>query len=53
MIRVIKSRRMRWTGYASRIGEERNAYTIVVEKPKRKRPLGNPRHKWEEILEWS
>jgi hypothetical protein len=40
MIREIKSRRMRWAGHVARIGEKRNAYRILVEKPAAKRPLG-------------
>jgi hypothetical protein len=46
IIRVIESRRMRWVGYAARIGERRNAYRILVEKPEGKRPLGRPRRRW-------
>jgi hypothetical protein len=44
--RVIKSRRMRWVGHAARMGERRNAYRILVEKPEGKRPLGRPRRRW-------
>jgi hypothetical protein len=40
---MIKSRGMRWTGHAARIGETRNAYRILVGKPEGKRPLGRPR----------
>jgi hypothetical protein len=46
IIRVIKSRRMRWTGHAARMGERRNAYRILVGKPDGKRPLGRPRRRW-------
>jgi hypothetical protein len=38
-IKVIKSRRMRLAGHVARVGEMRNAYTILVEKPEGKRPL--------------
>jgi hypothetical protein len=31
-------------------GESRNAYRILVGKPKRKRPLGRPRHRWEDNI---
>jgi hypothetical protein len=44
IIRMIKSRRMRWAGHVARMWEKRNAYRILVGKPKRKRPLGRPRH---------
>jgi hypothetical protein len=43
VIRIIKSRRMRWTGHVARMGEKRNAYRILVEKPQGKRPLGKPK----------
>jgi hypothetical protein len=42
IIRVIKSRRMRWAGQIARMGEKRNAYGILVGKPKGKRPLERP-----------
>jgi hypothetical protein len=45
IIRIIKSR-MRWAGHVARIGEKRNAYRLLVGKPKGKRPLRRPRHKW-------
>jgi hypothetical protein len=43
---MIKSRRMRWAGYVSRMGEKRNAYRILVGKPDGRRPLGRPRCRW-------
>jgi hypothetical protein len=43
IIRIIKSRRMRWAGYVAPIGEKRNAYRLLVGKPEGKRPLGRPR----------
>jgi hypothetical protein len=46
IIRMIKSRRMRWAGHVVRIGEEKNAYGILVGKPEGKRPLGRPRRRW-------
>jgi hypothetical protein len=46
IIRIIKSRRMRWAGYIARMGKKRNVYRILVEKPERKRPLGRPRRRW-------
>jgi hypothetical protein len=33
IIRILKSRRMRWAGNVTRIVEERNAYRILVGKP--------------------
>jgi hypothetical protein len=46
IIRMIKSRRMRWAGHVARMGETRNAYRILVGKPEGKRPLGRPRRMW-------
>jgi hypothetical protein len=46
IIRMIKSRRMRWAGHVVRMGEMRNAYRILVGKPEGKRPLGRPRRRW-------
>jgi hypothetical protein len=46
IIRIIKSKRMRWAGHVARIGEKRNAYRLFVGKPEGKRPLGRPRRRW-------
>jgi hypothetical protein len=46
IIRVIKSRRMRWTGHVARVGEKRGAYRILVRRPEGRRPLGRPRLRW-------
>jgi hypothetical protein len=46
IIRMIKSKRMRWVGYVAYRGEMRNVYKILVGKPEGKRPLGIPRHRW-------
>jgi hypothetical protein len=46
IIRMIKSRRMRWTGHVARMWETRNACRILVGKPEGRRPLGRPRRKW-------
>jgi hypothetical protein len=46
LIRIIKSRRMRWAVHVTRMGEKRNAYRLLVAKPEGKRPLGRPRHWW-------
>jgi hypothetical protein len=44
---MLKSRRIRWAGRVTCLGERRNAYRILIEKPEGKRPLGRPRRKWE------
>jgi hypothetical protein len=46
IIRMIKSRRVRWAGHVARMGAERNAYMILVRKADGKRPLGRPRRRW-------
>jgi hypothetical protein len=46
IIRMIKSRRMRWAGHVARMGEKRNACRIVMGKPEGKRPLGRPRPRY-------
>jgi len=46
IVRVIKSKRMRWTGHVARMGEERGVYKLLVRKPEGKRSLGRPRRRW-------
>jgi hypothetical protein len=46
IIRMIKPRRMTWAGDVARMGEKRNAYTLLVRKPEGRRPLGRPRRRW-------
>jgi len=46
IVRMIKSRRLRWAGHVARIGEERGVYRVLVGKPEGKRPLGRPRRRW-------
>jgi hypothetical protein len=46
IIRVIKSRIMRWVGHVARMGESRGVYRILVGNPERTRPLGRLRLKW-------
>jgi hypothetical protein len=46
IIRMIKSKRMRWAGHVARMGERRNTYRTLVGKPEVKRPLGRPRRRW-------
>ena len=50
IIRVIKSRRMRWAGRVTRMGERRDLYRILVGKPEGKRPLGRPSRRWENSI---
>jgi hypothetical protein len=46
IIRIIKSRTMRWAGHVARMGETRDVYRLLVGKPEGKRPLGRPRRRW-------
>jgi hypothetical protein len=50
IIKMIKSKRMKWAGHAARMGEKRNAYRILVGKSGGNRPLGRPRHRWEDNI---
>jgi hypothetical protein len=50
IVRVVKSRRMRWAGHVARMGEERGVHRLLVGKPEGKRPLGRPRRRWRIIL---
>ena len=50
IVRVIKSRRMRWAGHVAHMGEGRGVYRVLVGKPEGKRPLGRPRHRWEDNI---
>jgi len=50
IVRVIKSRRMRWAGHVERMGERRGAYRVFVGKPEGKRPLERPRLRWEDNI---
>ena len=47
---MIKSRRMRWAGHVARMGERRGVYTVLMGKPKGRRPLGSPRRRWEDNI---
>ena len=50
IVRLIKSRRMRWAGHVARIGEGRGVHKVLVGKPEGKRPLGRPRRRWEDNI---
>jgi hypothetical protein len=50
IIRVIKSRRMRWVGHVARIGEKRGAYSILVGRHEGRRQLGRPRRRWDDNI---
>ena len=50
IVRVIKSRRMRWAGHVARMGEGKNMYRVLVGKPEGKRQLARPRRRWEDNI---
>jgi len=50
IVRVVKSRRMRWAGHVACMGEGRGVYRVLVGKPEGKRPLGRPRCRWEDNI---
>ena len=50
IVRVIKSRRMRWAGHVARMEEGRGVHKVLVRKPEGKRPLGRPRRRWEDNI---
>ena len=50
IVRVVKSRRMRWAGHVARMGEERGVHGVLVGKPEGKRSLGRPRRRWEDNI---
>jgi hypothetical protein len=49
-VRVIKSMRMRRAGHVARMGKGRGAYRVLVGRPEGKRPLGRPRHRWDDNI---
>jgi hypothetical protein len=50
IVRVIKSRRIRWAGHMTRMREGRGVYRVLVGRPEGKRPLGRPRRRWEDNI---
>jgi len=47
MVRVIKSRRMKWAGHVALMEERRGVHRVLVGKPQGKRPLGRHKRRWE------
>jgi hypothetical protein len=50
IVRVVKSRGMRWAGHVARIRNGRGMHRVLVGKPEGKRPLGRPRIRWEDNI---
>jgi len=51
IIRVIKSRRMRWARHVERMWERRGEYSVLVGKPEGKKQFGRPRPRWERNIQ--
>jgi len=50
IVRLVKSRRMRWAGHVARMGEGRVMDRFLVGNPEEKRPLGRPGRRWEDNI---
>jgi hypothetical protein len=50
IVRVIKSRRIRWAGHVARMGEGSGVYRVLVGRSERKTPFGIPRLRWEDNI---
>jgi hypothetical protein len=50
IVRVIKSRRMRWVGHVAHMGEGRGIDRVLVGKSEGKGRMGRPRHRWEDNI---
>ena len=50
IVKVTKSRRLRWEGHVGRMEEGRSSLKILTGKPTEKRPLGKPRRRWEDNI---
>ena len=50
IVRVVKSRRMRWAGHVACMGKGRGVHRILLGKPEGKKPLGRPRRRWEDNI---
>jgi transcription termination factor 2 len=50
IVKVIKSRKMRWAGHVARMQEGRGVYRVLVGRSEGKRPLGRPRRRWKDDI---
>jgi len=50
IVRVVKSRKMRWAGHVAHMGQGRGVHRVLVGKPAGKRQLGRPRRRWEDNI---
>ena len=50
VVRNLELRRLRWAEHVAHMKESRNAYRVLMGRPKGKRPLGRPRRRWEDNI---
>jgi hypothetical protein len=50
IVRVIKSKRLRWAGHVARMREGKGIYRVLVGRPEERRPLGRPTCRWEDNI---
>ena len=50
ILRVVKFRRLRWAGHVARMEEGRSAFKILTDTSTGNKPLGRPRHRWEDNI---
>jgi hypothetical protein len=50
IVRMVKSRRMRWAEHVARMGEDRGVHSVLVGKPEGKKPLERPSRRWEDNI---
>jgi len=50
IVRMVKSRRMRWAGHVTRMGEDRGVHRVLVGKPEGKSRLGRPRRRLDDNI---
>jgi len=50
IVRVVKSRRIRWAGHVARMGDGRGVHRVLVGKSEGKGPMGRPRRRWEDNI---
>jgi hypothetical protein len=51
IVRMMKSRRMRWARHVARMGERRDIFRVLVGRSESKKPLGRPRRRWEDNID--
>ena len=50
IVKVIKSRRLRWAGHIAKMEEVWSAFQILIGTTAGKRPLGRSRRRWEDNI---